>query len=61
MWTDGFNKSTLLINNLRTHSRSVFKGFKLSLKINLPMEKINGVFTFRNQLLDSILGLTNFS
>ncbi len=43
-----------LINNLRAHSRSVFKVLSVIVKIYFPMEKMNGVFTSGTQLLRSI-------
>ncbi len=43
-----------LINNFRAHSRSVFKVLSVIVKIYFPMEKMNGVFTSRTQLLRSI-------
>ncbi len=44
-------KHISLINNLGTHSRSVFN--KLLLKINFPMEKMNCIFTSGTRLLHS--------
>lgn len=53
MWTDQFTKA-ISMNNLRTHSKSDFKGYQFLLKIYVPVEEMSEVFTSGTWLLRSL-------